>query len=336
MAERLASRQLLTERRGANVAVFFLDPVSALDLDDECDRESVCHVHTLYGETMRYAIESSADMRARMRIDALIVASLKGVPNHVTAGVVPGNVFGRFESVITFFDDVSRESIVEQVDNALNQLVKKEKESFSSFTSRFKNIEFMMQQQGMVMDPALLLAKLSNAIMSSGDSDSKEAMRAVKLAVGVATGTAGQMLSAMAGPMRDREKERKEDNARTKTAQDRVNAAWTGRGGGGGGRGKGAAGRGNGGGKGGGGGAVGSCIKYAEGNCTRGDKCVFTHRDLSPAELSALKKVAEAKRASRNAAKSGTVKNGAAKNGAGKAKASVRRRRLRAQGRRQA
>jgi hypothetical protein len=44
---------------------------------------------------------------------------------------------------------------------------------------------------------------------------------------------------------------------------------------------------------------------------------------MSPAELSALKKMAEAKRASRNAAKSGTVKNGAAKNGAGKAKASV-------------
>jgi hypothetical protein len=159
------------------------------------------------------------------------VASLKGIPSHVTAGVVPGNVFDRFERVITFFDDVTRESIVEHVDKTLNQLVKKEKETFSSFTSRFKNIEHMMEQQGMVVDPHLLLAKLSNAIMSSGDSDCKEAMRQVKLTVGLNTGTASELLKAMAIPMRDREKERKADMARVKTSQDRVNAAWSGRGG---------------------------------------------------------------------------------------------------------
>jgi hypothetical protein len=215
----------------------------------------------------------------------------------------------RFERVIVFFDDVTRESIVEHVDNALSLLVKKEKECFSSFASRFKNIEFMMEQQGMVMDPHLLLAKLSNAIMSSGDSDCKEAMRHVKLTVGLETGTAGQLLSAMAGPMRDREKERKADNARTKTSQDRVNAAWSGRG-------KGAAGRGKGGGRGGGKGATNLCIKFAEGNCTWGEKCTYTHRNLSPTELSALKLATEAKRASRKEGKGGAGKGGAGKKGA--------------------
>jgi hypothetical protein len=142
MSQRLATRQLLTERRGANLAVFFLDPVSALTLDDPCDREMVCHEHTLYGETMRYAIESTDDMRTRMRIDAAIVSSLKLIPSHVTAGVVPGNVSDRFERVVVFFDDVTRETIVEQVDASLSSLLKKEKECFSAFTSRFKNIEY--------------------------------------------------------------------------------------------------------------------------------------------------------------------------------------------------
>ena len=123
MGKRLATRQLLTERRGANLAVFFLDPVSALEIDDDFDRDVVCHEHTLDGETMRYAIEDSEDMKTIMKIDALIVTSLKAIPGHVTAGVVTGNVFDRFERVVMIFDDVTRETIIEQIDASLSSLM---------------------------------------------------------------------------------------------------------------------------------------------------------------------------------------------------------------------
>jgi hypothetical protein len=239
-------------------------------------------------------------------LDTDIVASLKGIPNHVTAGVVSGNVYDRFERVIVFFDDVSRETIVEQVDKSLNMLVKTKKECFSAFTSRFKNIEHMMDQQGMIMDPALLMAKLTNAITSSADTDCKEAMRQVRMTVGLPTGTASELLAALAGPMRDREKERKADDARaTGAAQQSVNAAWSGRGGKGG-RGKGGAGRGS--------GKPNVCIKFAEGNCTLGDKCFYTHRTLTAAELVALKAATAAKRAARMAGKGGKGSSGKAVN----------------------
>jgi hypothetical protein len=52
ISERLQKRLLLTERRGTNLTVFFLDPTTALELDDECDREMVCHEHTLEGESL--------------------------------------------------------------------------------------------------------------------------------------------------------------------------------------------------------------------------------------------------------------------------------------------
>ena len=125
----MAKRQLLTERHGTSLAVFFLDPLTALDLDDPCDRDTVCHEYTCDGETMRYAIESSDDMKMRMKIDAILVTSLSAVPGHVTAGVVTGDVAGRYERVVKFFDDITRVTVVEQVDNDLRALVKKAQHS---------------------------------------------------------------------------------------------------------------------------------------------------------------------------------------------------------------
>jgi uncharacterized membrane protein YgcG len=272
---------------------------------------------------MRYAIESSEDMKTRMKIDAILVTSLKAIPAHVTAGVVTGNVYDRFQRVVMFFDDVTRGTIIEQVDASLSSLVKKEKECFAAFTSRFKNIEYQMQQQGLVIDPQLMLAKLGNAILHSTDGDAKEAMRQVRLTVGLATTTTEELLSAMASPMREREKERKVDKARVKTAQDTVNLAWVargngggGRGGGAGGRGKGGGGRGGGAGKGGGkGGGKGKqrnvCIKFAEGTCTWGNKCTFVHKQMGAAELAALKETVAAKYALREGGKGGKGKGGA-------------------------
>ena len=45
IAERMQTQALTTERRGAQHTVFYLNPLTALDLDDEEDRDGVCHVY---------------------------------------------------------------------------------------------------------------------------------------------------------------------------------------------------------------------------------------------------------------------------------------------------
>ena len=82
-----------------------------------------------------------------------------------------------------------------------------------------------MDQHRLVMDPQLMMAKLCNAIMNSSDADAKDALRQVRLVVGLRIDTTAGLLEAMAEPMRTREKERKADSARERTSQDSVNVA---------------------------------------------------------------------------------------------------------------
>jgi hypothetical protein len=226
IAARMHTQALTTERRGAQHTVFFLDPLTALDLDDDEDKEMVCHEHTLHDETMRYAVESANDAQVRMKLDGMIARSLSAIPAHVTTGVVTGNIHDRFERVVLFFDDIGRKALIEQIDEDLTSIVKRSRESFAAFTSRFKDLEFRMREQQMTIDPELMLSKLERAITSSKDEGVRSALGQVKMAINLPTGTTDDLLAAMAGPMRDFEKERKSTQEKAnKLAGEKVKAA---------------------------------------------------------------------------------------------------------------
>jgi hypothetical protein len=306
MAERMNEQSLMTERRGAQHTVFFLDPITALALDDEEDKETVCHVHTLNGETMRYAVETTETAQVRMMLDDVIARSLSAIPAHVTTGVIAGNISDRFQRVVLFFDDIGRKALIEQIDADFSSLTKRERESFAAFTSRVKDIEFRMKEQRMTIDPELMLSKLERAITTSKDEGVRNVLGQVKMAIGLPTSTTEELLVAMAGPMRDFEKERKATQERAnkinhekiKAEQEQVNALHVGqyqRGG----KGRGRGGRGRGG-KGAKGGKGANCLKFAKGSCARPD-CPFNHVALSAKDIQALKATMAAKRAARAA-----------------------------------
>jgi hypothetical protein len=300
LAERMKARTLTTERRGAQHTVFYLDPLTALELDDEEDRDVVCHVYTLHDETMRYAVESIHDAQVRMMLDGLIEDSLSAIPPHITSRVKPGNIHDRFECVVLFFDDIGRKALLAGIDNDLGSISKRVRESFATFTSRFKDIEHRMKEQKMTIDAELMLSKLETAITGSTDDDVRSTLCQVKLAINLPTGTTDELLAAMAEPMRDREKDRKATQDKgVKAEQQRVNALYAQKGGG---RGKGGKGGGGKGGKGGGRGAkganksnTGNCLYFAEGNCTRGN-CTFKHVTMGTKEIDELKASIAARR----------------------------------------
>ena len=76
-----------------------------------------------------------------MTLDDIIARSLSAIPSHVTKGVDTGNIHDRFERVVLFFDDIGRKALIEQIDADLNALVKRERESFATFTSRFEDLD---------------------------------------------------------------------------------------------------------------------------------------------------------------------------------------------------
>jgi len=307
IAERMKTQARTTERRGAQHTVFYLNPLTALDLDDEEDRDVVCHVYTLHDETMRYAVESPQDAQLRMKLDGLIVDSLSAIPSHITTGVLAGNIHDRFERVVLFFDDIGRKALIAEIDDNLGTICKRARESFATFTSRFKDIEHRMKEQNMAIDPELMLSKLEHAITSSADDMVRSTLRQVKMAIGLPTSTTDELLAAMAEPMRDREKDHKATHDKgVKAEQQRVNALYSQNGGG---RGQGGKGKGGNGGKGGGRGAkggnkskTGTCLKFAEGTCTRGDQCFFKHVTLSAKEIAELKATLAAAKAAKGKA----------------------------------
>jgi hypothetical protein len=269
-----------------------------MQVDEEGDTERVCHVYTLFGETYRYAVESAEDARMRMKIDNSLITSLKHIPSHVTSGVVPGNVFDRFERVVRFYDDVGRKALMERVETDVASFKKRPREAFATFSSRWKDLEHRMRELKMVVEPELLLGKLETAISSSADAVAKNALLQVRMSIGLPRATTTELLASMAGPMRDLEKDGREAaEAATRANQEKVNAQWQsgGRGGGkSGGRG----------GRGGKGKSKGVCLDYALGKCKR-EGCVFEHKKLDDAAIAALKAKMASKRAERKAGTGG-------------------------------
>ena len=297
IATRLLAQKLSTERRGAQHTVFFLDPLTGLEIDDDEDKEAVCHEHTLHDETMRYAVETTENAQVRMMLDDVIARSLSAIPAHVTTGVVTGNIHDRFQRVVLFFDDIGRKALIEQIDEDLGSMVKRDRESFQAFTSRFKDLEWRMEEQLMTIDPDLMLSKLERAINNSKDEGARKALQQVKLVINMPISTTQELLASMAEPMRDYEKDRKATQEKAnkvalekaKVAQENVNALHVGqRGGKGKGRGHGQQGRGRGGGKGANKAKNGICLKFAEGTCKR-DNCFFNHVALTADEIVELK-----------------------------------------------
>ena len=294
IAGRLSDRQDTTHTRGARTTSHFLDPLSAMQVEEAGDEESVCHVYTQFEHTYRYAVEAPEDARMRMKIDNSLISSLRLIPSHVTSGVVPGNVFDRFERVVRFYDDVGRKALMERVEIDVGSFKKRPRESFATFSSRWMDLEHRMQELKMVTEPQLLLGKLESAISSSADAVAKNALVQVKMIIGMSRSTTKELLASMAEPMRDFERDGREAaEAATRANQEKVNASWQsgGRGGGkGGGRG----------GKGGKNKSKGVCLDFAQGKCKRSD-CLFEHKKLDEAAIAALKAKMADRRAARKA-----------------------------------
>jgi len=300
MAARLAETQgAIAERRGGQLMVCYLDPLTALALDDDEDLDTVCHEHTFMGETMRYAVEEPEQAQVRMHIDGLLTRSLSAIPTHVTTGVEPGNIHERYKRVVVFYDDITRKVLIEQIDDDLHEVSMRERESFAAFTSRFRGIEHRMLEVGMKLDQELLLAKLEKSLRASKNGGVLAVLQQVKLVIGLKIDTTKDLFSAMADPMRDYEKDHKVEQEKVKAAQEKVNALHAGERGKGG-RGQGQQGRGRGGKGGKGGNATKSkspCLRFAEGSCTH-PNCHFTHVALNAEAIKELKaKMAAAKAA---------------------------------------
>ena len=313
LAARITASPLLSERRGMQHTVFFLNPLDCFRVDEEQDKARACHVHTIRGETMRYALESSGDAQLRMKLDGMIMKSTQAVPAHITSGVVPGDIHSRMGRIVTHYDDIGRKALVEQVDNDFESIVFRKKESFATFTSRWQDIEYRMEQYDMKIDPTLLLGKLEKAIARNVEPDSVVIviLRQVKMTQsinGAPVETTSALFEAMAAPMRDHEKD-------AKATTEKVNAVQVGRGSGGkGGSRKGKGGKGGKGGRGGGKGGKGSsgrvkkgqCLRFAEGACDFGDDCYFNHVEMDDAEIAELRaKLAAAKAAGGGYTRSG-------------------------------
>jgi hypothetical protein len=175
---------------------------------------------------------------------------------------------------------------------------KRPRESFATFSSRWKDLEHRMGELKMVVEPELLLGKLETAMSSSADAVTKNALLQVRMSIGLPRATTTELLESMAGPMRDFEKDGREAaEAATRANQEKVNAQWQsgGRGGGkGGGRG----------GKGGKNKSKGVCLDFAQGKCKRSD-CLFEHKKLDEAAIAALKAKMADRRAARKAGTAG-------------------------------
>ena len=143
----------------------------------------------------------------------------------------------------------------------------------------------------MAIDPELMLSKLETAITSSNDDKVRSTLCQVKLAITLPTNTTDELIAAMAKPMRDREKEHKVTQEKgIKAEQQRVNALHAQRGGG-----RGQGGKGGGRGAKGGNKSKGPCLKFAEGNCTKGDRRWYKHVALGNKEIAELKATLAAK-----------------------------------------
>jgi hypothetical protein len=187
---------------------------------------------------------------------------------------------------------------MERVELDIWNCKKRPRESFATFTSRWKDLEHRMRELNMFIEPELLLSKLETAITSSSDVVTKNALQQVRMGIGLARATTGELLASLGGPMRDLEKDARESSeTATRANQEKVNAAW--QSGGRGGAKGGSKGWGRGG-KGGKGKPKGVCLDFAQDKCTRKD-CVFEHKKLDGAAITALKAKMADRRSARKA-----------------------------------
>ena len=292
-------------QRGDHMQVAFLDPLSKLTLTDSDDDEEVCHRHTLRGKEHRYAVEKRSVTKVRMIIDVALTQSISAIPAHITVGVMPGDIFLRYQRVCTHYDNLSAQVRKAEADKKVNTLAFRERESFETFTSRFRAIEHEMVDVGLQKDPCLVLAALQRALGSTKSERKKEVYRAFRVLGGGKDKEA--LLEGLKEPMLEME-QRVLEEAPTKKElvlyqervkhQDTVNAlhvAQHGKGGRAGGE------RGAGGGRGG----NTPCLRFAKGKCTF-TKCYYKHTSLNPQQIKELEaKVQKAKEA--KTAKGGTA-----------------------------
>lgn len=296
-------------QRGDHEQVSFLDPLSALTLSDSDDDEEVCHRHTLRETEHRYAVEKSSVTRVRMLIDSALCQSINAIPAHITVGVMPGDIYRRYKRVSTHFNNLSTQTRKAEVDKKVNTLTFRERESFESFTSRFRAIEHEMEDVGLQKDPCLVLAALQHALGSTKSESRKEVYRAFRVLGGGKDKEA--LLEGLKEPMLEMEQRVLEEAPAKKATvmyqqavqhQNKVNAlhvAQHGRGGRGGGAsgGRGGGASGGRGGKGKGGKGNTPCLRFAKGKCTF-TNCYYKHTTLTQQQIIDLEaKVNKAKEA---------------------------------------
>jgi hypothetical protein len=291
-------------QRGDHEQVSFLDPLSMLHVSDSDDDEEVCHRHTLRETEHRYAVERREVTKVRMLIDTSLAQSISAIPAHITVGVMPGDIYRRYKRVCTHYDNISTQVRKAAVDNKVNTLSFRERESFDTFTSRFRAIEHEMEDVGLMKDPSLVLAALQKAIGSTKSESKREVYRAYRVLGGGKCKE--ELLRGLKEPMIEAEQRMLEDAPAKKAQvlyqqavqhQEQVNAlhvAQHGKGGrGGGGRGA-SGGRG---GKGKGGKGNTPCLRFAKGKCTF-TNCYYKHISLNAQQITDLEaKVQKAKEA---------------------------------------
>ena len=208
ISKRLAGQSTAAEKRGTRDLVWFLDPLTGVDLDEEADEstEGCIHVHThpVTGDTRRFAVEDAAQAALRAKCDAVLIESISELPAHVTAGVSAGNVYLRFSRVIEQFNNMDRKVQGQKADRDMRHITKRSKESYATFVSRWKAIMERLRENGIKPDPALQLLQLERAITDSECESAQQALIQVKSA-GLSLETADKLLAAMEAPMKVRE-----------------------------------------------------------------------------------------------------------------------------------
>jgi hypothetical protein len=193
-----------------------------------------------------------------------------------------------------------------EVDRKISTLAFRERESFESFTSRFRAIEHEMEDVGLQKDPCLVLAALQRAIGNAKSTSKREVCRAFRVLERGKDKEA--LLEGLKEPMLEAEQRALEQAPEKKAMvlyqervqyQERVNAlhvAQQGKGG----RGNGGKGSDRGKGKGKGGKGNMPCLRFAKGECTFAN-CYYKHRSLiyNPQQIRDLETKLETAKASK-------------------------------------
>ena len=249
----------------------YLDPLSG---EDEKSEEA-CYPQDWEGSTMWFALEDAATARARQIFDDALRKSITHLATHMTSNVSRGDIAGLVAAVHANFEKKDKLVQKSKLLETLQKVQKEENETFANFVRRFDEVLKKLADVGYSHpDETMVLLYYTAAVQIHLKSDSTESydhvMEAMALAGEEVTrkNLQDRMLERM-GILEGRAIAHRERESAAVPHGREQSIVY----------------------------AVehkderrkpGVCFAFNKGKCTRGDRCHFDHRSVSPQELERL------------------------------------------------